>query len=52
MIFLPPDAQQQRQCMAQLESIVEREGQTVLGWRDVPTVNADLGATPCRASRP
>ena len=45
MIFLPPDAQQQRQCMAQLESIVEREGQTVLGWRDVPTVNADLGAT-------
>ena len=45
MIFLPPDAQQQRQCMAQLERIVEREGQTVLGWRDVPTVNADLGAT-------
>ena len=45
MIFLPPDAQQQRQCMAQLESIVEREGQTVLGWRDVPTVNADLGDT-------
>ena len=45
MIFLPQDVQQQRQCMVQLESIVEREGQAVLGWRDVPTVNADLGAT-------
>ena len=45
MIFLPQDVQQQRQCMAQLESIVEGEGQRVLGWRDVPTVNADLGAT-------
>ena len=44
MVFLPQEAQQQRQCVAQLESIVEREGQRVLGWRDVPTDASNLGS--------
>jgi glutamate synthase (ferredoxin) len=45
MIFLPPDAAQRQLCEQRLEAIVREEGQEVLGWRDVPTNNSDLGDT-------
>ena len=40
MTFLPKEPAQRRRCERIIESIVEREGQTFLGWRDVP-VNSD-----------
>jgi glutamate synthase (ferredoxin) len=43
MIFLPPEVAQRRFCEQQLETMVQEEGQTVLGWRDVPTDNTLLG---------
>ncbi|PON18864.1 glutamate synthase large subunit [Candidatus Entotheonella serta] len=45
MIFLPSDSTQRQSCEQQLEAIVREEGQTGLGWRDVPTDNALLGNT-------
>ena len=51
MVFLPTDADQRRVCEQQLMDIVVAEGQTVLGWRTVPTNNQTLGATAV-ASQP
>ena len=45
MVYLPPDKAQRHGCEQRLEAIVREEGQTVLGWRDVPTNNAGLGET-------
>jgi glutamate synthase (ferredoxin) len=45
MVFLPQDAEARRQCEATFEQAVLEEGQWVLGWRAVPTNNADLGPT-------
>ena len=45
MVFLPPDRNERRRCEEVFEGIVEAEGQTLLGWRDVPKGDADLGAT-------
>ena len=45
MVFLPSDPQQRRACEARLEKTVREAGQTVLGWRTVPTNDATLGAT-------
>ena len=45
MIFLPPDAEQRRACEERFEAVVRAEGQTVLGWRDVPTDDRELGNT-------
>jgi len=45
MVFLPKDADARRTFEAEFEQIVAEEGQTVLGWRDVPTDNSTLGAT-------
>jgi glutamate synthase (ferredoxin) len=45
MVFLPKDAELRRTFAAKFEQIVAEEGQTVLGWRDVPTDNSTLGAT-------
>ncbi len=45
MIFLPTDREQRLACEKRFEQIVAAEGQTVLGWRDVPTDNSALGAT-------
>ncbi len=44
MLFLPRDDAARRICEAHLEKVVAEQGLTVLGWRDVPTDNADLGA--------
>jgi glutamate synthase (ferredoxin) len=45
MVFLPTDARSQTICERLFELVVREEGQTVLGWRTVPTEPAPLGAT-------
>ena len=43
MVFLPHDAGSRAACEHLFEQIVREEGQTFLGWRDVPTDNCMLG---------
>ena len=45
MVFLPPEEKYRLRCERRLERIAAEEGQRVLGWRTVPTGEADLGAT-------
>jgi glutamate synthase (ferredoxin) len=45
MLFLPVSAKQRALCQQRIEEIVTGEGQTVLGWREVPTNNSSLGET-------
>ena len=45
MLFLPPADDERMRCEQVVEEIVREEGQEVLGWRDVPTADADLGNT-------
>src|SRR5262245_49369698 len=45
MVFLPTDAPDRAACEALFEQVVRAEGQTVLGWRTVPTDDSMLGAT-------
>ena len=51
MLFLPQDEKNRRLCEQQFAQIVAEEGQTLLGWRTVPTDNGSLGATAV-ASQP
>jgi glutamate synthase (NADPH) large chain len=51
MVFLPPDPRGREACERIVEEVVADEGQTVLGWRDVPTDPATLGPT-AQASQP
>src|SRR3954451_12195329 len=51
MVFLPPDAEERRNCEKILEGIVAEEGQQLLGWRTVPTDNSSLGET-AKSSEP
>ncbi|OUC13195.1 MAG: glutamate synthase large subunit [Alkalinema sp. CACIAM 70d] len=51
MIYGSPDPAQRAAGRQAFEQIVQEEGQTVLGWRDVPTDNAALGDT-AKASEP
>ena len=44
LVFLPRDAGYRRSVEACIEQIVSEEGQRLLGWRDVPTDDARLGA--------
>ena len=39
-VFLPQDNTQRAHCVKLFEEVIEREGQNLIGWRDVP-VNAD-----------
>jgi len=41
--FLPQDEESRTQVIARTEEAVRAEGQNVLGWRDVPVDNSDLG---------
>ena len=52
-VFLPQDDSQRAHCIKVLEETVAREGQTLIGWRDVPAdaVKADVGNT-ARNSQP
>jgi glutamate synthase (NADPH/NADH) large chain len=43
LVFLPRDPAQAAQCQALLEEVVREEGQTMLGWRDVPTEDSPVG---------
>ena len=42
MIFLPRRESSRTRCIELLEQYISEEGQTLLGWRDVPTNNAGL----------
>ena len=45
LVFLPRDARQREYCVDAVEAAVRREGQALLGWREVPTDNSPLGKT-------
>src|SRR6185295_10198847 len=49
MVFLPTEDESRAECEQLFEEIAEEEGQSVLGWRTVPTDNSSLGLT-ARAS--
>jgi len=51
MLFLPPKTSQRAECEKIFRDIVTEEGQTLLGWRTIPTNNATLGKT-ARAAEP
>ena len=48
MVFLPRDKSTLAQCEAAFARITEAEGQTLLGWREVPTDNTCLGGKRSR----
>ncbi|BCX81945.1 glutamate synthase (NADPH) large chain [Methylomarinovum caldicuralii] len=43
MVFLPRKPENRQRCENLLEETITAEGQTVLGWRDVPTDNRTIG---------
>ncbi|MGB5306739.1 MAG: glutamate synthase large subunit [Gammaproteobacteria bacterium] len=45
MLFLPQDTATRSHCEKLIEQFTVEEGQTLLGWRDVPTDNSGLGAS-------
>ncbi len=45
MMFLSPDASAGKETEGKFESVVAEYGQSVLGWRTVPTDNSSLGTT-------
>jgi glutamate synthase (NADPH) large chain len=51
LVFLPRDPGQAAECQALFADIVREEGQTVLGWRDVPTDDSPVGPS-ARAVEP
>jgi len=51
MLFLPMDEARRAEYEKQLETIVNAEGQTLLGWRTVPTDGTKIGKT-ARQSEP
>src|SRR5213075_442331 len=42
MVYLPPDPTERRDCEKVFEQIIIEEGQSLLGWRTVPTDNSRL----------
>ncbi|MDO8705116.1 MAG: glutamate synthase central domain-containing protein, partial [Sulfuricaulis sp.] len=49
MVFLPRVAAEARRCESLFTDIVRAEGQTLLGWRDVPVDDSSLGPTAVSA---
>ncbi len=45
MLFLPNDADQRESCRRILEQAIQEEGQTLLGWREVPVDDSMIGET-------
>ena len=43
MVFLPRDPASRIACEYEIERAIKDEGQVLLGWRDVPVDNSDLG---------
>ena len=48
-LFLPKDPAERNTIKAEVARIISDEGQTVLGWREVPTDNSSLGKTAVAA---
>jgi glutamate synthase (ferredoxin) len=48
-LFLPKNSGEREAIKKELAKIISDEGQTVLGWRDVPTDNSSLGKTAVAA---
>ncbi len=42
MVFLPKEPASRRACEQEIERAIAAEGQTFLGWRDIPTDNSGL----------
>src|SRR5687767_1162483 len=51
LVFLPRDARDRNTIKAAIGRIAEEEGQTLLGWRDVPSDNSLLGDS-AKATQP
>jgi len=51
MLFMPKDPAERETVKTALAKIIAEEGQTLLGWRDIPTDNSSLGQT-ARAAEP
>ena len=49
MVFLPKHKAERENIQREFERVISDEGQTVLGWRDVPTDNSSLGKTAVAA---
>src|SRR5208283_546844 len=49
MLFLPKNPAERETVKAAFAGIAAEEGQTLLGWRDIPTDNASLGKTAVAA---
>jgi glutamate synthase domain-containing protein 2/glutamate synthase domain-containing protein 1/glutamate synthase domain-containing protein 3 len=45
LIFLPTDRGQRKICQELFSQVIKDEGQILLGWRDVPVDNSDIGLT-------
>ena len=43
MVFLPWDANDRAACQSIIEQTIKEEGQTLLGWRDVPVDDSAIG---------
>ncbi len=51
MVFLPPEPSLRAECEKIFAAIVHEEGQTLLGWRSVPTNDSSLGQS-AKACKP
>jgi len=51
MLFMPKDPAERETVKSALAKIIAEEGQTLLGWRDIPTDNSSLGET-AKAAEP
>jgi len=51
IVFLPKNPTKRRRLEEHFEHIVQSEGQTIIGWRTVPTNNSTLGET-AKSSEP
>ncbi len=49
MLFMPKNPAERETVKAAFANIISGEGQTLLGWRDIPTDNASLGKTAVAA---
>ncbi|MDP7302744.1 MAG: glutamate synthase subunit alpha, partial [Pirellulaceae bacterium] len=48
MVFMPTDDEQRAECERIVERVVRAEGQTLLGWRDVPVSPDEIGTLSAR----
>ena len=45
LVFLPKDPNENKFCKETFKRIIAEEGQRLLGWREVPVDNSDIGVT-------